>query len=187
MHTDDLFSLCRMHRPYGDGRKNRPEVVAYVVVVFMVLHPVLLCVADIATRKAGGMGWWGVPLNLLNLRMLYAVSVTIKAAREENNFESARNTKKVAGDVKLFETIFESLPQLIAQLIVLMHYKQCVNPTTAYVSLAVTVASITLALGAKFNHVYDLSENMFEEVFVALYFTADTISRSVAISMVFGA
>ena len=52
---------------------------------------------NINTASKGGMGFWGVPLNLLGLRMLYAVSVTIKAAKAENNFESSRNTKKVAG------------------------------------------------------------------------------------------
>ena len=130
--------------------------------------------------------------------MLYALFGTIKAATEpdtidvvtgekKDNFESSRNTKKVAGDVKLFETIFESLPQLLIQLIVVMHYKQCVSPVVAYASLAITIVSITLALGSKFGHVYDLSDNAFEEVFVALYFAADTISRSVALSMVFGA
>ena len=87
----------------------------------------------------------------------------------------------------MFETIFESLPQLLIQLIVIMHYKQCVDPVTAYISLGITIVSITFALGAKFGHVYDLSSNAFEEVFVALYFTADTISRTLALAMCFGA
>ena len=85
-----------------------------VVLFVLLFHPIALCIAD----QFGGLGWKGIPLNLTNTRMLYSVYKTLFSDREGTRAAAARATN----DVKLFEAVFESMPQLYVQLIVLLHY-----------------------------------------------------------------
>ena len=93
---------------------THPHTAMQVVLFVLLFHPIALCIAD----QFGGLGWKGIPLNLTNTRMLYSVYKTLFSDREGTRAAAARATN----DVKLFEAVFESMPQLYVQLIVLLHY-----------------------------------------------------------------
>ena len=95
-------------------------------------------------------------------------------------------------DAKLFEAVFESMPQLYLQMIVLLFYADgdegsgCLPPAPLYLSVAIGVASNTLGLVTKFVHVIGFDGNTRVTVASAVYFAADATTRAIAVAMVYG-
>jgi hypothetical protein len=89
-----------------------PPFFFHVVLAILVLHPIALTIAD----QFGGMGVWGLPLNLTNTRMMYQLFKAMCSPTAEKKSAAVRATN----DVKLFEAVFESMPQLYIQMIVLL-------------------------------------------------------------------
>ena len=157
----------------------------------MLVHPVALCIAD----QFGGLGWIGIPLNLTNTRMLQALYKTLFSEGEGKRASAARATN----DVKLFEAVFESMPQLYIQMIVLLHYSgRCAADASSatrtvallYTSISISVLSTTLAVSIKFFTILDLhlrfEGGVADAACIAAYFFADSVTRSVAVAMFYG-
>ena len=88
------------------------------------------------SSRAGKMGWKGVLLNLTNTRMLYTLVVGAGGSAA---------AAQAGGNIKLFEAVFESMPQLYIQSIVLLGGVLKEDNTVVYVSLALSVASTAQA------------------------------------------
>lgn len=157
-----------------------PDGLYIVVIVVMVLHAVSMCAAD--AGMTGGMGGKGVVLNLLNVRMLHSVYNAVTG-----DGSGAKAAAKSTNDVKLFEAVIESMPQLHIQYIVLFYYSACLNPSTIYLSLVMSTLSIVFAVTTKFVQLYGRGGEVGFAAATALYFLADTTSRGVAAGMFFGA
>lgn len=97
---------------------------------------------------------------------------------------------KAATDAKLFEAIFESIPQLYVQCIALLHYNtQCneINNFALYSSMAVSTLSITYSIAGKFLFIIDREGSWKASASAALYFFSDAVTRALAVAMVYGA
>jgi hypothetical protein len=132
--------------------ENLPSFFFYIVLAILVLHPVALTIAD----QFGGMGLKGILLNFTNTRMLYSLSNALFGGTEDDKTASARATH----DAKLFEAVFESMPQLYVQMIVLLHYSdrcstsQSETRTLLYLSITISVMSTAVATTTKFFHIF---------------------------------
>lgn len=167
---------CQMETP----GETAPTVLPYILIVVMCMHPVAMSYADLFAD--GGMRWFGVLLNFTNTRMLYAFYKAV--------FDDRRNAAaaaKSASDVKLFEAVLESMPQLHLQFIYLLFYPECVGgPVSLYISLTLSTVSIVFALATKFQQLFDKAGNALFALAVWLYFTSDVIVRGVSTAMMFG-
>ena len=96
--------------------------------------PVALSAVDLFARS--GMGWLGVLLNLTNTRMLYTL---IRAGISPAGAAAA--IAQSGSNIKLFEAVFESMPQLFIQMIVFFGGLLNDEPAIVYASLALSVVS----------------------------------------------
>lgn len=159
-----------------------PTVLPYIIIVVIVLHPIVMSAADLLAK--GGMGWFGVLLNLTNTRMLYALYKAVAGGSQKNAVAAAKS----ANDVKLFEAVLESMPQLHLQFIYLLYYPDCVGgERDLIVSLAISTLSIVFALATKFEQLFDKAGKAWFMLAAWLYFASDAVSRGLAVAMVFGA
>jgi len=111
------------------------------VIVVLVLPPVALSAMDLheyynaeeGSQRDAQMGWFGVLLNLTNTRMLYTLLLSQGSTREDDSsclpawcpaallrtVDGQRTSAKVAeqagSNIKLFEAMFEAMPQLYIQ------------------------------------------------------------------------
>lgn len=181
--TDVSFAVelaspdCAAHG--AENYKAPPDGLYIMVIGVMALHLLSICVADLYMQ--GGMGRKGVVLNLLNVRVLLSLFNAVTGDGSE-----AKAAAKTTSDVKLFEAVIESMPQLHLQYIVLFYYSACLNNGTIYFSLAVSTVSIVFAVTTKFAQLYGRGGEAGFTVVTALYFLADTTSRGVAVAMFFG-
>lgn len=164
---------------------NPPTALPYAIIFLIILHPVMMSAADLLAQ--GGMGLFGVLLNFTNTRMLHAVYKAVAGDGRD-----AVAAAKTANDVKLFEAVLESMPQLHLQCIYLLFYPDCVGDKNngyllLYLSLALSTVSIVFALATKFERMFDKSGNALFTLAVWLYFMSDVISRGLAVAMMFGA
>eukprot|EP00729_Bicosta_minor_P028147 gene28147-25172_t len=159
-----------------------PTVLPYIIIVVIVLHPIVMSAADLLAK--GGMGWFGVLLNLTNTRMLYALYKAVAGGSQKNAVAAAKS----ANDVKLFEAVLESMPQAHLQFIYLLYYPDCVGGEDGLiVSLAISTLSIVFALATKFEQLFDKAGKAWFMLAAWLYFASDAVSRGLAVAMVFGA
>lgn len=162
--------------------EDPPTVLPYIIIVVIGLHPIVMSAADLLAE--GGMGWFGVLLNLTNTRMLYALYKAVAGGSQKNAVAAAKS----ANDVKLFEAVLESMPQAHLQFIYLLYYPDCVGgERDLIVSLAISTLSIVFALATKFEQLFDKAGKAWFMLAAWLYFASDAVSRGLAVAMVFGA
>ena len=162
--------------------ENPPTVLPYINIVVILLHPVVMSAADLFAK--GGMGWFGVLLNLTNTRMLYALYKAMAGDSKKNAAAAAKS----ASDVKLFEAVLESMPQTYLQYIYLLYYPRCAGGEGPLIrSLAISTLSIVFGLATKFEQLFDKSGYGLFALSAWLYFASDALSRGLAVAMAFGA
>ena len=169
------------------GEVPPPAGLVYVVIGVIALHFIFMSVADL--RSGGGMGWRGVLLNVLHVRMLYAVYGAIASGGGKRKAAAAARS---ANDVKLFEAVYESMPQLFVQFAVLLLFGDCIPDKSIYSSLIVSSLSISLAIAIKFAHLFNRndfgkSDDVWFTAAAMLYFLTDSVSRGLAVAMFLGA
>ena len=105
--------------------------------------PLALSAVDLAeyyrvpeSQRGGKMGWFGVLLNFTNTRMLYTL---LRGATAEPAAIAA--IARSGGNIKPFEAVFESMPQLFIQTIVLFGGLLDDEPAIVYASLGLSVVS----------------------------------------------
>eukprot|EP00729_Bicosta_minor_P020583 gene20583-28350_t len=158
-----------------------PTVLPQIIIIVICLHPVAMSAADLLTK--GGMGLFGVLLNVTNTRMLYAVYKAIVG-----DGGNAAAAAKSANDVKLFEAVLESMPQAHLQFVYLLFYPRCIGgPGGLYRSLIISILSIVFALVCKFDQLFDQDGKASSMLAACLYFACDVVSRGLAVAMLFGA
>lgn len=158
-----------------------PTVLPQIIIIVICLHPVAMSAADLLTK--GGMGLFGVFLNVTNTRMLYAVYKAIVG-----DGGNAAAAAKSANDVKLFEAVLESMPQAHLQFVYLLFYPRCIGGVRGlYTSLAISTLSIVFALVCKFDQLFDQDGKAWSTLTACLYFACDVVSRGLAVAMLFGA
>lgn len=161
--------------------EDPPTVLPYLIIFVICLHPVSMSAADLFSE--GGRGVFGVLLNVTNTRMLYAL-YKVMTGDSKNTVAAAKSTN----DIKLFEAVFESMPQVHLQVLYLLYYPECVGGDTGLiVSLAISTLSIVFALATKFEQLFDKAGQPLFTLATWLYFTSDVISRGLVVAMVFGA
>lgn len=158
-----------------------PTVLPQIIVIVICFCPVAMSAADLLTK--GGMGLFGVFLNVTNTRMLYAVYKAIVG-----DGGNAAAAAKSANDVKLFEAVLESMPQAHLQFIYLLFYPDCIGGVGGlYRSLAISTLSIVFALVSKFDQLFNQDGKAWSTLAACLYFACDVVSRCLAVAMLFGA
>lgn len=144
--------------------------------------PVALSLIDLITPS--GMGWFGALLNVTYTRMLYTLLLPIL-----DDDADAAAAERAGGNVKLFEAVFESMPQLFVQTVVLTEGLLPGDETVVvYASLALSVLSVAQAVGGKTLELLANAEGrgLGAVALVYLYFTADAASRALAVAAVYG-
>ena len=168
-----------------------PTPLLYSIISILVIHTILLTIIDLkrvreasnnALHIRGSSIWFIVALNVTQTRMLFCVWETMQGGNQEENV-------KATTDIKLFEAVFESVPQLYIQCIALLHYNtQCndLNNFALYSSMGVSTLSITYSIASKFLYIID-RDDCKAALIAAWYFLADAVTRALGVAMIYGA
>ena len=100
---------------------------------------------------------------------------------------SARIAKQAGSNVKLFEAVFEAMPQLYAQVVVLNLglLDTTENAAVVYTSIALSFVNISVTVGSKVLHMLDAKTTTLEFVSVYACYAADAVSRTAAVALLF--
>lgn len=135
-----------------------------------------------------------VLLNLTCTRVLYS---TILSVRPGSSSGDATAAARSTSALKLYETVFESVPQFYIQMIILLHYGGLGGDggegadAALYVSLVLPVLSITYSTATK---LYELLARDSEQAgtasarclgrpVAALYFASDAVVRGIVVAL----
>ena len=125
------------------GGSGTATVFASLVGGVMFLHPLLLSLLDLS--MAGGMGWRGVALNFTFTRMLWTAA-SPAFVLPSGQRASRKDAARVCSDLKLFETLLESIPQLYIQAVLLLWHTDTGAGGTDAVVVAVSLAFSLLSI-----------------------------------------
>jgi hypothetical protein len=159
---------------YMDGEQTRSAGI--IMICILAFHVLILSGVDLFSK--GGMGLFGVVLNVSFTRMAY----TLVAPSCGGGVDRA-TAQRATRDIKLLESALESTPQLFVQVTVALSLGVPDNArVVTYTSIGVSAFSIGWAFASKFNLLFGTKgKGMF--MASALYFLADAVSRSLAVGM----
>jgi hypothetical protein len=175
--VSDLLVFLELQESDQAGADNA----SWVVLGAIIVYPVILSMMDLVTD--GGMGLFGVVLNLTNIRMLYWLGRPLLG---DDTQEFARASRSAA-DGKLIEAVLESMPQLYIQAAVVL--LGLVNGPEPLVSIVISILSTAYAVTHKLLQITGVKarEQPLAAAGTALFFVADSTSRAFAVAMVVAA